>query len=597
MSDTITFDPDALHAKYIEERDKRMRADGNAQYRDLSGLYEDFDKDPYVEPGFTRDPIRQEVDVCVVGGGLGGMMAAAELRRRGIANVKIIDKAGDFGGTWYWNRYPGAACDVESYIYLPYLEETGYIPVEKYSKATEIFAHCQRIARHFDLYPMAMFQTHVDDVRWDEASARWQVTTDRGDKLAARFTVIAGGVLHKAKLPGIPGIETFQGQSFHTSRWDYAITGGSPAEPMDKLAGKKVAIIGTGATGIQAVPKLGEAAGHLYVCQRTPSGVGVRANAPTDPEWVQSLQPGWQQERMDNFTAVVSGDTFEKDLVGDGWTEIFRELQGLGGGRTDIPPEEQQLADYRAMEAIRQRIDEVVADNATAEALKPWYNRMCKRPCFHDEYLPTFNRPNVTLLDTDGRGVERITENALVVGGKEYPVDVIIFASGFEVASDYTRRLGFDVHGRNELAMSTDWKQNGPHTLHGIFAHNYPNLLMFSTTQGGNSINFVHTMHELAVHAASVVDQSIKEGVRTIEATPEAEEAWWNEVAMHLMRNALFLTECTPSYYNGEGSRDPSAIKSAAYFGGTMAYVNILRDWRQQGTMPGLEKTLQAADA
>ena len=289
-----SFSPDELREKYRIEREKRLRADGNAQYRDFSGVYKDFDADPYVEPGFRRDPVIDEVDVVIVGGGFGGMLTGARLRQAGVDSFRIIEKGGDLGGTWYWNRYPGAACDVESYSYLPLLEETGYMPSEKYAKAPEIFAYCQLLGRTFDLYRGALFQTQVAGVEWNEETRTWMVTTSRDDQLSARFVVVAGGVLHKAKLPGIPGIETFAGHSFHTSRWDYAYTGGSPQEPMEKLADKRVGIIGTGATAVQAIPKLAETAGELYVFQRTPSAVGPRNNRPTDPDWFASLKPGWQ---------------------------------------------------------------------------------------------------------------------------------------------------------------------------------------------------------------------------------------------------------------------------------------------------------------
>jgi cyclohexanone monooxygenase len=303
---TASLAVEELREKYRIEREKRLRADGNAQYQPLNEANERLNADPYVEPGFTRDPVIDTIDVAIIGGGFGGMMTGARLRQQGIDSFRIIEKGGDFGGTWYWNRYPGAACDVESYCYLPLLEETGYMPTEKYAKAPEIFAYCQLLGRHFDLYEGALFQTEVRDVDWNDQTQRWTVTTSRGDQLSARFVVIAGGVLHKAKLPGIPGIETFAGHSFHTSRWDYAYTGGGPLEPMTQLADKRVGIIGTGATAVQAVPKLAESAEQLYVFQRTPSTVGARNNRPTDPDWFASLKPGWQRERIREPTPASS---------------------------------------------------------------------------------------------------------------------------------------------------------------------------------------------------------------------------------------------------------------------------------------------------
>ena len=301
----LTFEE--AREKYRVEREKRLRPDGNAQYQELAGDYAEFDRDPHVEPGFTREPVMTETGVVIVGGGFGGMLTAINLTKLGIRDFHIVEKAGDFGGTWYWNRYPGCMCDVESYTYLPMLEETGYMPTEKYASATEIFGYCQLLGRTFELYDHALFQTVITDAAWDETANRWRITTTRGDQLSARFMVVAGGLLHKAKLPGIPGIDQFEGKAFHTSRWDYSFTGGSATTPLEGLRDKRVGIIGTGATAVQAVPRLAAAAQELFVFQRTPSAVGVRNNAPTDVEWFTNQPPGWQRERMLNFTDVVTG--------------------------------------------------------------------------------------------------------------------------------------------------------------------------------------------------------------------------------------------------------------------------------------------------
>ena len=602
MTDSAsTFDElsaEELAARYRAEREKRLRPDGAAQYRNLDGVFADFDRDPFATP-LTRDPIVTTTDVVIVGAGISGLVAAARLAELGVTDLRIIDKAGDFGGTWYWNRYPGAACDTESYIYMPLLEETGYIPTEKYAKAYEIFAHCQRIGRHYDLYTKAMFQTEVSDLSWDETAARWQLTTNRGDRITARFAIVAGGIMHHAKLPGIPGIETFKGHCFHTTRWDYAYTGGSPTEPMDKLRDKRVAVIGTGATAVQAVPRLAEAAGELLVFQRTPSGIGVRDNRPTDPEWAKSLKPGWQAERVENFTRIVSGNPVDVDLVGDGWTEIFRTNPAAFG----LMDEEQLKIDNRAMGAIRRRVDEIVTDRATAEALKPWYHRMCKRPCFHDEYLPAFNRPNVRLVDTAGRGVEQITEDAIVVDGVSYPVDCIIYASGFGGGASTKGRLGFEIFGRGGVSLTEAWRTNGPETLHGIHARGFPNLMLFGMSQGGFAINFSHILCEVGGHAAWVIHHCLDAGIEQIETTAEASEAWF-QTLIHAATvgsggMGMFLAQCTPSYMNGEGGgggggarrapANPAAAMRGLPFFGTLNYLEILRDWRAAGDLAGLE--------
>jgi cation diffusion facilitator CzcD-associated flavoprotein CzcO len=585
-----------LEAKYRAERDRRLRSDGNNQYRELSGEYAEFDQDPYADPNFKRDPIVEETDVAIIGAGFGGMAAGVGLIKRGVKSFRIIDKAADFGGTWYWNRYPGAACDVESYIYMPYLEETGYIPSEKYAKAPEIFAHCQRIGRHFDLYPRAMFQTEVQDVRWDEAKRRWQVITDRGDHLSARFVITAGGVLHKAKLPGIPGVESYKGKSFHTTHWDYSYTGGGPLEPMTKLHDKRVAIIGTGCTGIQAVPKLANDAEHVYVFQRTPSAIGVRANQPTDPEWAKSLKPGWQKERMENFTRIVTGLGAEQDLVQDGWTGIF----GKNPRANNVVTPDDKRLDFEHMEGIRARVEEIVQDKQTAEALKPWYFTMCKRPTFHDEYLPSFNRPNVTLVDTSSQGgVERITEKGVVANGVEYPVDCIIYASGFETGTSYASRMGFEITGKGGVTLTDAWK-DGPGTLFGIHARGFPNLLMYSITQGGFAVNFVHVLVELGEHTGWLIRYCLDHGIETLEPTHEAQEMWFGEVISNFnMEVGAFLAECTPGYYNAEGSREtsPARVRGLPYYGGTLKFFGVLRGWREAGGLEGLEVQRQGVPA
>jgi cation diffusion facilitator CzcD-associated flavoprotein CzcO len=407
-SPELDFAPDALRAKYRHERDTRVRPDGNDQYLEVKGDFGRYVDDPYVEPGFSREPLRDEVDALLIGGGFGGLMAGARLRGAGVERIRIIEKGGDFGGTWYWNRYPGAQCDIESYIYLPLLEETGYIPREKYSFAPEIRAHARRIAETFDLYGLACFQTEIRELRWLEDENKWLITTNRDDRMKARYAVMSNGPLNRPKLPGIPGIDSYRGHSFHTSRWDYDYTGGDTNGKLHKLADKRVAVIGTGATAIQCVPHLGRHAKQLYVFQRTPSSVDVRGNSPTDPAWMVTLTPGWQKRRMDNFNILVAGGFQDEDLVSDGWTDIIRNLGARrvrdpsDGSSAEEVAKRLELADFKKMNQIRARVDAVVEDKATAKALKPWYRQFCKRPTFNDEYLPTFNRPNVKLIDTRG---------------------------------------------------------------------------------------------------------------------------------------------------------------------------------------------------
>ncbi len=585
MADSDQNTIEQARQRYQRERDKRLRADGNTQYSQLDGDFADFDRDPYAEAGLEREARTEQTGVVIVGGGFAGMLTAINLTKAGYTDFRIVDKAGDFGGTWYWNRYPGCMCDVESYTYLPLLEETGYMPTERYASAPEIFAYCQQLGRHFELYPHALFQTEIDTATWDESENRWRVHTNRGDQLSARFLVTAGGILHKAKLPGIPGIAEFEGRAFHTSRWDYGFTGGGPNEPMDKLAAKRVGIIGTGATAVQAVPRLAEAAQELYVFQRTPSAVGVRDNGPTDEEWFRSQEPGWQEDRLRNFTEAVTGEKPERDLVADGWTRVMWENTQF---EADTPEEAARMeqSDFETMDEIRRRVDDVVDDPETAENLKPWYGKHCKRVCFHDEYLQAFNRPNVHLVDTDGLGVQQVNARGVVVDGKEYPLDLLVFASGFEVTTDLDQRLGFDPVGRGGISMSERW-HDGAHTLHGILSAEFPNLMMISLVQAGFGTNFLHFLSKSAMHVAWLIDTCEREGIDTIEAEPEAEEEWLE--LLHTVGSGVadYSESCTPGYYNGEHGDDPKAARNIVYIGSLLEYAGFLESWREADGFPG----------
>jgi cyclohexanone monooxygenase len=594
MADDLGFDPVALREKYRAERDKRLRLDANAQYREIKDDFAHYLEDPYVAPGFTRAPLADETAVVVIGGGFGGLLAGARLREAGVQDIRIIEKGGDFGGTWYWNRYPGAACDVESYIYLPLLEELGAMPVEKYTRAPEILAHCRRIGEHFDLYRKACFQTEITDLTWDEPSLRWVITTNRGDAIRAKFVIMANGPLHRPKLPGIPGVETFKGHSFHTSRWDYAYTGGDSFGNLTGLVDKRVGVIGTGATAVQCVPHLGAAARQLYVFQRTPSSIDRRDNRPTDPAWAAALEPGWQKRRMENFNILVSGGFQAEDLVNDGWTDIIRNILLLSrtpqpeGSSARSPLEMAQLADFKKMEQIRARVDALVEDRGTAEALKPWYDQFCKRPCFHDDYLPTFNRPNVALVDTGGKGVERITETAVWVDGNAYEVDCLIYATGFEVGTSYARRSGYEVYGRDGLSLSDKWR-DGVSTLHGMHSRGFPNLFILSNAQAGFTVNFPHMIDEQARHASYIISEAERRQVRTLEPTEAAEQTWVKTIIDSAIMRQRFQEECTPGYYNNEGQPSPLAVRNGPYGLGSIAFIKLIEAWRASGDLAGLE--------
>ncbi len=595
----LDFDPAALKAKYLEERDKRLRDDGNEQYVEVTAEFSHYVDDPYVEPGFSRAPLHDEVEVAIIGGGFGGLLMAARLREAGFDDIRMIEKAGDFGGTWYWNRYPGAMCDVESYCYLPLLEELDYMPKHKYSFAPEILQHSKRIAHHYNLYENACLQTAITQLSWDVKDNRWIIETDRNDRMRARYVAMANGPLSRPKLPGIQGINDYKGHTFHTSRWDYNYTGGNSFGNLSGLKDKRVGIIGTGATAVQCIPHLGEWAKQLYVFQRTPSSIDERNNHETDQAWAKSLEPGWQQKRMDNFNVLVSGGDQPEDLVADGWTDIMRNLTGIAaklasrklgrrltkGERAEL----MELADYKKMNAVRARAQKIVNDEKTAELLQPWYRQFCKRPCFHDEYLDTYNRGNVTLVDTNGRGVERLTETGVVANGEHFEVDCLIFATGFEVGTSYTRRSGYDIIGRGGQTLSEHW-QEGLRTFQGLTSHGFPNCFFLGFTQTAVTVNVPHALNEQAKHVAHILQAARDRGTPTVEPTAQAEEDYVQEIAKSANVGARFYAECTPGYYNSEGKRgNRSGFFSDMHSAGAIKFFKLLKDWRDEGSLEGLD--------
>ena len=616
------FDPDALRKKYRSERDKRLRQDGNEQYQEVSGEFSYFVEDPYVEEKIEREPLTDEVDVVIIGGGFGGMLAAARLREKGIDNFKIIEKGADFGGTWYWNRYPGASCDIESYIYFPLLEETGFVPKQKYTNAPETLEYCKIICEKFNLYENACLQTEVTSTAWNEDTGRWLVKTNLNDEIKARYVVHSNGPLNRPKLPAIKGINSFKGHTFHTSRWDYEYTGGDSHGNLDNLKDKKIAIIGTGATAVQCVPHLGAGAEQLYVFQRTPSSIDVRNNQPTDPDWISTQKEGWHDERRKNFETLLTGGQVKEDLVSDGWTEAFRLLfgslrekapskmqmaawaaksifssemykKGFKSYMTDKAMEAMdirnamQMADFQKMEQVRARAQEVVKDEKTAESLKPYYNQFCKRPCFHDEYLDTFNRPNVELIDTDGKGLEEISEKGIVFNGKEYEVDCIIFATGFEVGTEYSRRAGYQIHGVDGKTVTQKW-QNGLATFHGMHSRGFPNAFFFGPAQSGFTATYTYSLDEQSIHLAYILEKIIDKGATRVEASQEAEEQWIQTIIEKARLTADFQENCTPGYYNNEGKINQTP-QNNTYGGGPIEFFSLMKKWRSKDSLEGLE--------
>jgi len=592
------IDIETIRERYRRERDKRIRSSGTDQYKFLEGEYAKFDTDPWAGPPEPREPVERELDALIIGCGFGGLIAAATLQKAGVEDFLMLDRAADFGGTWYWNRYPGIRCDVESYIYLPYLEETGYMPTERYVTGPEILAYCQTLGKHFDLYRRALFQTKVEGIVWDEDDARWVVTTSHGDTLRARFVITQSGIFSRPQLPGIPGIESFKGRAFHSARWEYDYTGGDPTGNLTKLHDKRVGVIGTGATGLQVIPKLAESAQKLVVFQRTPTAVGVRDNGPTDPEWFRSLPPGWQKERERSFNQISCYEDVPCE-VDDGWARFFRHMiaavKALPEDKQTDPVavgEAMEAADYEWNEMIRARVDQHVRDPETAAALKAYYRTLCKRPGFADDYLPAFNRDNVTLVDTSTTGIDRITETGVVVDGVEYELDCLVFCTGFELGTTWVHQAGYDVIGRDGMKLSEKWA-NGLRTYHGLFSKNFPNMFFMGLTQTGSTISVPHMLQEQADHVAFIVRHCMDEGVATVEATEEAEQAW--QEVMDTYNNEVrrpFQEACTPGYFNAEGKpEDRRSNITVGIYQPSTQFFKWLEEWREAREFEGLVLT------
>ena len=590
------FDARSVRARYLDERDRRL-VPGRAVIRDLDGeeALARYRADPFT-PFVEREAIDEDLDAVVIGAGLAGVCVGAQLRTAGLRRIRLVDEAGGIGGTWYWNRYPGIMCDVESYIYLPMLEELGYMPVDRYAKGDEIRRHLVAIADRYDLSDLALLHTHDDSSTWNPEIRRWVVRTNRGDTLRARYLILATGILNLMKLPAIEGMDDFQGASFHTARWDYSYTGGGPGGNLEGLKGKSVALIGTGASAVQVLPHLAAAADKVYVLQRTPSAVGVRGNRPTPPQFAESLAPGWQRTRMDNFQSIMLGLPVAEDLVDDAWTHDYARTRNLPRDPSATPAQHAawvEEVDFQIMEEHRARVDSIVNDPRTAEALKPYYRYMCKRPCFHDEYLAAFNNPNVVLVDCPA-GVERVTEKGLLVDHREIELDCIVYATGFEPeVTPLPRRVRHTVTGRDGITLREKWGE-GAASLWGMTSSGFPNMFVMPAPgqQAVVTVNYTHIAMEGAEHIAGVITSLEAAGVEWFDITTEAEDGWCHGVIDRYVDASRIMALCTPSRLNNEGHPETMLPRNGNFGGGLgdfFGYRQVLADWRERGDFEGFE--------
>ncbi len=540
-------------ARYREFKEARR---GAADYIAMEGEFARYLEDVYSEPPVPREALSDECEVLVVGAGFAGLLLWHKLSQAGFEDVRFCEKGGDVGGTWYWNRYPGIACDVESYSYLPLLEEMGYFPSMKFASGFEIMEYCQAMAEKFGFYDHCLFHTTVERTEWDADAGRWTVYTDRGDAMQARFVILANGILTTPKLARIEGMQDFEGDSFHTSRWNYDVD----------LAGKRVGIIGTGATAVQVIPEIAKVVGELYVFQRTPSSIDVRDQRATSEEEIENwkAEPGWARARRARFARISAGRTAIKanDDYLSGKVSDFKARKEYDRSLTPEELVQKQLdSNFRIMEQIRARVDAIVKDPKTAAALKPYYPYGCKRPTFHDEYLPTFNLPHVHLVDTAPMGVRKINARGVVHDGVEYPLDVLIYATGFQWMATATFNM---IKGADGRTLTEKWREEGTRTFLGIHSNGFPNLFIVSGPQGGGgSFNFTDAIDQHADYIVWMLETLRDLGARTVDVQKQPEV----EYAEHCRQADITtapLRDCL-SYYNGHGDAEPGSL---AYYGG-----------------------------
>ena len=471
--------------------------------------------------------MEQNIDICVVGAGFAGMYSIVKARRMNMS-VCVFEAGTDVGGTWYWNRYPGARCDIESVEYSYSFDDElqqEWEWTERYAGQPEILRYAQHVADRFDLRRDIRFSTRVLSAHFDRSSNTWLVTTDKGDSVRARFVVFATGCLSSANRPQFPGADTFAGETYHTGEW--------PHDGVD-FAGKTVGLIGTGSSAIQSIPIIAENARHLTVFQRTASFSIPARNDTIDHDYVKQVKGNYRAFRDANRlqtgafgSTIQRGETSALEATDEERRAEFEKRWNKGGFGFLSSYNDFLLhrdANDLVAEFVREKIRSIVKDPATADLLMPDQVIGCKRLCLDTNYYETFNRDNVSLVPVDRHPIERITPDGLVTNGIEHTFDVLVYATGFDAMTGSLLRI--DIRGRDGVSLADAWHA-GPVTYLGLTTAGFPNMFMVSGP-GSPSVltNMIMSIEQHVEWISDCIAHLDANGHSTIETTEESQAGW-----------------------------------------------------------------------
>ncbi len=535
--------------------------------------------DELISDGLNRKDDQTSVDAVIVGAGFSGLYLLHRFRALGLS-TRVFEAASDVGGTWYWNRYPGARCDVESMQYSYSFSEAlqqEWSWSEKFSAQPEILAYAQHVAERFDLKRGIDFNTRVLGAEFDEETAQWRVDTDRGESVTARFVIMATGCLSSHQTPAFEGMERFKGRTYHTAQW--------PHEGVD-FSGQRVAVIGTGSTAIQAIPVIAEQAAHLTVFQRTPNYSIPTRNGPMTADYEQSWKSDYaalrdEARQTKNGILANPNDESAMDVSEAERAAIYEKRWEIGGtyfmaAFNDLAVS--QASNDTAAEFVREKIRETVSDPDVAELLAPKsYPIGTKRICVDSRYFETYNRPNVRLVDVNTSPIVGLTEDGVETSEEQHAFDAIVFATGFDAMTGTLTRM--DIRGREGLSLKEKWEA-GPKTYLGLMSAGFPNLFMI-TGPGSPSVlsNMMVSIEQHVDWVTDCIDHIRSSGNTTVEPETEAEEAWVkhvNDVAH------MTLYPKASSWYMGANIPGKPRL-FLPYIGGVGAYRDKCDDVARKG--------------